>query len=289
VSKFTTENYHKRFQRVIEYIDENLENDLSLDILCGVAAFSKYHFHRQFYAMFGINITKYITLFRLNRAAHKLVYRTTAITEIAYDSGYDSPEAFARSFKRYFEQTPSNFRKRPNWEHWKNIYTSLTQIRTTDMHNNDVEIIDFPETSIAVLEHRGDPNTIMTTLQRFINWRKENALPPAKSATYNILYDNPNDVETDKYRMGIAAQITNSIKDNNAGIIEKTIPAGRCAKLRHIGSDNQLSNMVAYLYAEWLPQSGFELRDYPIFLQRVKFFPDVCEHETIIDIFLPIL
>ena len=68
----------------------------------------------------------------------------------------------------------------------------------------------------------------------------------------------------------------------------KTIAGGRCAVLRHLGSDDMLGESVRYLYSEWLPRSGEELRDSPLFFQRVHFFPDVPEHEAITDIFLPL-
>jgi DNA gyrase inhibitor GyrI len=45
---------------------------------------------------------------------------------------------------------------------------------------------------------------------------------------------------------------------------------------------------LKYLYATWLPASGEELRDFPLYLQRVRFFPDVPEHEAIVDVFLPL-
>lgn len=51
--------YQVRFQRVLDYINEHLDCQLSADILSGVAAFSKFHFHRQFSALFGISVYKY--------------------------------------------------------------------------------------------------------------------------------------------------------------------------------------------------------------------------------------
>jgi AraC family transcriptional regulator len=58
--------------------------------------------------------------------------------------------------------------------------------------------------------------------------------------------------------------------------------------LRHIGSDDTLEESLYYLFSEWLPQSGETQRDFPLYLQRVKFFPDVPENEAIVDIFLPL-
>jgi AraC family transcriptional regulator len=71
-------------------------------------------------------------------------------------------------------------------------------------------------------------------------------------------------------------------------VVEFLIPAGRCALLRHRGSDDQLGRSIMHLYASWLPTSGEELRDFPLFMQRLKFFPDVPDSEAQTDIYLPL-
>jgi AraC family transcriptional regulator len=58
--------------------------------------------------------------------------------------------------------------------------------------------------------------------------------------------------------------------------------------LRHIGSDERLGDAVHFLYSQWLPQSGEELRDFPLYLQRVRVFPEAAEHEATTDVFLPL-
>src|SRR5215813_5560639 len=68
------ENYHVRMQRVLDHIDRHLDDDLDLDALSGVAAFSKYHFHRQFTATFGLSVHRYIQLARMKRASYRLAY-----------------------------------------------------------------------------------------------------------------------------------------------------------------------------------------------------------------------
>lgn len=59
-------------QRVLDYIDRHLDADLDLDILSGVAAFSKFHFHRQFTATFGLSVHRYIQLARMPRTLNTL-------------------------------------------------------------------------------------------------------------------------------------------------------------------------------------------------------------------------
>ncbi|MGO7158796.1 helix-turn-helix domain-containing protein, partial [Rhizobium johnstonii] len=85
-------NYHERMQRVLDYIDQHLDDDLDLDVLSGVAAFSKFHFHRQFTATFGLSVHRYIQLARMKRASYRLAYRDEErVTDIAMDAGYNAP------------------------------------------------------------------------------------------------------------------------------------------------------------------------------------------------------
>ncbi|WP_437758112.1 AraC family transcriptional regulator [Sorangium sp. So ce1389] len=287
--------YIARFRRVLEHIDAHLEEDLTLERLSGVAAFSKYHFQRQFSELFGIGVHEYVKLVRLRRASYRLALparEQARIIDIAMASGYESPEAFSRAFKKAFGQAPSEFREQPRWDPWHATHERLRETRTLPMQAvhraEDVKIVRFEETHVAAFEHRGDPKRILESVRRFIAWRKENRLPPRVSATFNILYDNPAETPPEAYRADICAGIDRPVSENPFGVVEKTIPGGRCAVLRHIGGDDTLFHAVKYLYATWLPASGEELRDFPLFLQRVRFFPEVPDHEAVTDIFLPL-
>jgi AraC family transcriptional regulator len=285
--------YLARFLKVLHYIDEHLSEDLDLHRLSAIAAFSKYHFLRQFSELFGISIYRYIQLTRLKRASHQLAFRDQqTVTDIALDSGYGHVESFSRAFKKNVGQTPTEFRTQPQWAPWHATYHSLAQLRTLHMQStpqpHQVTLIDVDETRVAVLEHRGDPDRIGDSIRKFIAWRKRHHLPPTRHATFNILYDDPEQVNPADYRFDLCVATELDIEGNTDGIVSKTIPAGRCAVLRHVGSDDTLHQSVAYLYSEWLPQSGEEPRDFPLYLQRVRFFPDVPEHEAVVDIFLPL-
>jgi AraC family transcriptional regulator len=278
---------------VLEYIDAHLTEELDVERLSGVAAFSKYHFHRQFSELFGIGVCKYVQLNRMKRASYQLAFRDSAqIVDIACAIGYEGPEAFARAFKKTVGQSPTEFRKQPDWHPWSTTYRVISELRAEYMKSNlraeDVRVIDFKETKVAALEYRGDPRQIGNAVRSFIEWRKRNNLPPRVSATFNVVYDHPVGPEGADCHYDLCAATEKEIAENSFGVIGKRIPAGRCAVLRHVGSDDMLAGIVSYLYAEWLPQSGAELRDFPLYYQRVSFFPDVPENAAITDVFLPL-
>ena len=72
--KAALQNYQDRMRRVLDYIDRHLDGDLDLETLSGVAAFSKFHFHRQFTATFGLSVHRYVQLARMKRASYRLAY-----------------------------------------------------------------------------------------------------------------------------------------------------------------------------------------------------------------------
>jgi len=157
-----------------------------------------------------------------------------------------------------------------------------------DNRPENVKIVVFEETRVAVLEHKGDPRLIGDSVRQFIEWRKQSTPSPRVSATFNILHDDPSTTPPQDFRLDICVATDRPVAENAFCVTEKRIPGGRCAVLRHVGSDDTLGETLKFLYATWLPASGEETRDYPLFVQRVRFFPDVPEHEAITDVFLPL-
>ena len=293
MTKAALENYNARMQRVLDHVDRHLDEDLDLATLSGVAAFSKHHFHRQFTATFGLPLHRYVQLARMKRASHRLAFRgDDSVTEIAMDTGYEAPDAFARAFRQRFGQSPSEFRKSPDWEPWLAAFGPLDNARSKLMQKifsaDVVTIRDEPATPVAAMEHRGDPAGIGATIQRFIAWRKANGLNPRAGATYNVFHSDPQTVPATDYRLDMCVATERRVEPNEEGVEAGLIPGGRCAVLRVIGRSDDLEPAALYLYRDWLPASGERPRDFPLYCQRVSFFPDVPEHEAITDLFLPL-
>jgi AraC family transcriptional regulator len=78
------------------------------------------------------------------------------------------------------------------------------------------------------------------------------------------------------------------IYENDRQMKAGVIPGGRCAVLRVVGNAGNLESPALYLYRDWLPASGEEAHDFPIYCQRLSFFPEVPEHEAVAELFLPL-
>lgn len=278
--------YAQRFEKVFTYIEQHLDEPLSVERLSRVAHFSKFHFHRQFSQYAGIGVSGYVRLLRLKRAAYQLAFSRTRVIDIALEAGFESPEAFARAFRQEFGQSPSQFRQSPNWQPWSERYRLPPRQRSKKM---DVKIVDFKKTHVAVLIHRGAPERVNDSALTFIAWRKASGLSPVKtSRSFGLVYGDPDTTPADAFRFDICGEVSAPVPANPQGVENGTIPAGRCAVVRHVGSHDRLAESIYPLYREWLPQSGEEVRDYPLFFHYLNLFPEVDEHELETDIYLPL-
>jgi AraC family transcriptional regulator len=106
--------YQSRINRVMDYVNQNLAGDLSLETLSKIACFSPYHFHRIFRSATEETLGEYIRRQRLEFAASALTHRKAdTLTTLALDVGFGSLAAFTRAFKDHFGLTPSQWRQQP--------------------------------------------------------------------------------------------------------------------------------------------------------------------------------
>nr|WP_315217962.1 AraC family transcriptional regulator [uncultured Duganella sp.] len=103
--------YTRRMNRVLNYIDQHLDQPLDLRQLAEVANFSPYHFHRVFAAWMGETLGDYARRRRLEKAAFRLSCKpAVSVLETALATGFGSGEAFSRAFKLKFGCTPTEWR-----------------------------------------------------------------------------------------------------------------------------------------------------------------------------------
>ncbi|OUR69858.1 hypothetical protein A9Q77_08090 [Marinomonas sp. 42_23_T18] len=288
------DRHEEKLLKALSYIESHLETPLSTESISAHVGLSQSHFHRLFSVRFGLSLYDLIMQLRLKRAAYQLAYRQDKVIDIALGAHYQSPEAFSRAFLKVFKQSPRAFRKSPDWSAWHKKDNDLLAKRNAKMLSKQtykVELVNCESIQIAYIEHRGNANQLGLTIQAFIAWRKARGLSPSKSRTFNLIYHDPQTVPPDEYRFDIACVFLDTMLgpfDLTSKMKLRTIPAGRYAKIRHHGSDDDLGLAINYLYSQWLNESHRTLRDFPLFVERVRFFPDVAEHQAITDIYLAI-
>jgi AraC family transcriptional regulator len=151
-----------------------------------------------------------------------------------------------------------------------------------------VQIVVFPETQVAAIEHFGSPALEHTTVRKLIAWKLENRLlDPLKYRSYGVHYTDPRTTPSSEHHVDFCLSVDSAVGPNPAGIVGKVIPRNRCALARDVGSRHN-NKAAVYLYEKWLPQSGESPGNFPIFFHYVNVGPNVPEEEMITDVYLPL-
>lgn len=267
-------NYHQKLEKVIDFIEEHLDEKISLERLSDVFFISKFHFHRLFTAFTGLSLQQYIRWLRLKRAAHQLIVdKDEPIINIAINAGFESHEAFSRTFKKMCGFSPSHYRRNASWAYWDKSPYCLPPRGKTNMN---IEIRNIDKIRLAVIEHRGDPKFVAESVNKLISWAKAQTidLKPKAGEAFAIAYDDPKTTPAAEFRLDLGIKIPENFK-LNSDVVEKYLPAGRYAVAMHKGSRDKIGDTVYPLYREWLPSTTEQLGDFPCVFAYYNF-----EHEV---------
>lgn len=104
-------NSGKIIDRIIEYINEHITEDLSLKTLARQACISPIHFHNCFRASIGRTVHEYVEEQRIKKAKALLLTSDMTLADIAYRTGYSSQSYFSYAFRRKTGMTPREYVK----------------------------------------------------------------------------------------------------------------------------------------------------------------------------------
>jgi AraC family transcriptional regulator len=261
--------YQTRVNRVVDYIQAHRADDLSLEILAQVAAFSPFHFHRVFKGVTGENLKEFVQRVRLEWAASALLARAGAdVTEIALDSGFQSASAFARAFKDRFGMTATEWRKasqadRNRCEAQRKPGEAAGPAAAQDDAMSNVIVKNLPAYHVAYLRNIGPygPGSGIADLwRRLETWATARDLWTADRVCLGIAHDDPMVTEAAKCRYDAAIVIPAGFEAGGAvNVVD--IPGGKHATLEFAGGAHDIGAAWSQLYARWLPQSGYQPED----------------------------
>ncbi len=269
--------YINRINKVVEFIETNLDSELSLDILAEIACFSPYHFHRVFSALLEETPNNFIIRQRLEKIAnHLLVGNNDSLTNLSNQYGFKSIHSFSRAFKKFYGMSASEFQKRGRNEFSKigqkqskngtekisftKYFYTIDNLKNWLQMKTKVEVKVMPELQLAHVRHQGAFNEIGKAFEKLIGWAGPRGLlnfPKTKMA--GIYYDSPR--VTDESKMHSSACITIADNVEVSGEVGKvTIPKGKFAvgsfKIKSDEFEKAWNSMTL-----WIPENNFELRD----------------------------
>jgi AraC family transcriptional regulator len=274
-------DYSRRIERVVDHIAAHLDEPLDLERLAAVACFSPYHFHRIYRAVTGETVAEALRRLRLNRAAGDLVDGHPAIARIARRAGYGSVAAFARAFRAGYGIAPAAYRRQGRLV----LPSPVPTATETAMY--DVSIRELQPVRLTALRHAGSYLEIGTTFERLFAWAAGRGLMGPQSRAIGVYYDDPEGTPAQALRSDAGISVGPDVAlDDGLRIVE--VPGGRHAVLHHRGPYAELNKAYRWLYREWLPKSGEQCADRPIFEEYLNNPRTLPPEQWLTDICLPL-
>jgi len=312
--------YISRVNHVIDYIEANLDEDLSLRKVAEVADFSPYYFHRIFHAMVGETLNQFVQRLRIEKAATQLIGNSKkSITEIALGCGFSGSAPFARAFKVTFGMSASEWRSGGYRKH-RNIckvdgnnshilgkiekahqsfllYTDTTTrnlVWRTKVKNTSlihVEVKDMPDLHVAYVRHtgpyQGEEALFQRLFEKLMMWAGPRELLQPETQMLCAYHDDPDVTSADKLRTSVCITIPEGTPvDGEIG--EMLIPGGRFAVARFELLPHEYQLAWDTLFGSWLPQSGYQPDDrlcYELYQPPPEQHP---EGKHVVDICIPV-
>jgi len=221
--------YMHRINVALQYIDDHLDEDLSLAVISETVLYSPFHFHRIFRAVVGEPLNTYVIRKRIEKMASILMHRQEVrITELSQQYGFNSNSSFTRAFKKFYGVSPSEFRKQ-NPGKFSKIGTIESKIGQEKLifekyicnsnhylnwiqMNAKIEVKETPELTFATVTQIG-VDGMELAFEKMLKWARPREVfknPTAKMA--RIFHDSFKITDPDKVRMSVCIFLDEEMK-----------------------------------------------------------------------------
>lgn len=263
----SAEIYHKRINRVIDYINNNLTDTLSIERLAGLAHFSPFHFHRIFRSLVGEPLHAFVQRLRLEKAVTQMLYGpSTTLTKIALQSGFASSSDFSRTFKQKYGFSPSRLSRERFVQESKIRQDLLANAgygfgKLPDGRNPDrfrVRLVDRPAQWVAYERVIGsfDTQKIVAAFDRLTVYGKRHGLFPS-AQLIGMSLDDPDITPMKKFRFDWCLILPQKpVREDKMSF--GMIPANRFAVVHCRGDVQKEERAWRHLFHTWLPMSGYQ-------------------------------
>lgn len=283
-----------QLNRAMEYIEENLMNEIDIKKLCQISYCSEHHFRRMFSFLSGMPLSEYIRRRRLSLAASILKNSDEKIIDLALQMGYNSPDAFAKAFQNMHGVSPSQAKK-------SNVilkaFPPMT-FRLTIQGGNEMNyrIVEKEAFLIAGIKKRipliyeginphMDSMWASLTMDDFAELKALSTVEPKGILCISANFQEGRFLaEGDYLDQYIGVATTNDIPERWETL---SIDASAWAVFTVVGEfPKALQDTWGRIFAEWFPTSGFESTGGPEILWNES--PDTSKPDYKSEIWIPV-
>ena len=238
-------------------------SDATPATLAEAAGFSAFHFSRMFAGMVGESPGEFLRRLRLERAASALRSRER-VTEVAFDAGYESLEAFSRAFRAAFGCAPSDFATscrgcclptatRLHWSTPGVVPLFVPRTKGTLMNVTIQE--NAPAWRVVAMRHVGPYSQIGPVFGQLMGWLGANRVTQTGPGLA-IAHDDPETTPATELRSDACAVVAADFSTDDPTVAVIDLPGGRYAVTTHLGNYSGLGATWSQFMGAWFPTSG---------------------------------
>lgn len=255
----------KKLGKAIDYLEDNLDKEISFDEAARIACCSPYYFQRVFSYVSGVSLAEYIRRRKMTQAAFELQRTDSRVIDVALKYGYSSPTSFNRAFQNVHGITPTAAKLGGNvLQAYPSIQFkieitggSAMAYRIVKKPSLRIVGIRIPLTSDMEDNLRIVPEFWKALLQgeQFLEICSLSNGEPRGILGISV-YRNPKEIY---YYIGVAAN-----SPAPAGMYECEIPAATWVIFENDGRFKEdVQSVFKRFYMEWLPFSGYQYAELP--------------------------
>jgi len=292
-------DHHNRVNRVLDYIAQHLDEELSLSKLSAVGCFSAFHFHRIFVSVTGETLNQHVRRVRLERAA--LLMKASPrkrITDVAIEVGFAGAAEFSRAFRSHFGRTASSWDRRSPLEKSKickapesRPFYSVEELEqwkaATGVQVRVNRLETFRYVYLRIFEPYGN-HRLVDAYRAITAWLASRGTDFRDVSVIGMSQDDPAVTPSEKCRYDLGVAFPQSLGDGllaeivrSRGRAQRALPApgpAECARngfshrdlapreiagIHCSGDLGHVDRAWHYLYRVWLPEAAFDPADLP--------------------------
>jgi AraC family transcriptional regulator len=279
-------DHYEEIENALIYIENNIQQPLSLESVANSFNMSKYYFHRLFSAMMGCSLNNYILSRRLNASLNLIRNDNLSLTDIAYQLNFGTQSSFTRAFKRQYGIAPSSLKMKD---------TTISQVpipsvvkRPLKNINGDI-VTDFTLTEFETIRISGIAfevdlaNDDYKTKIRSHSKKLLNSIDETINGSCYVIYS---DCQPNSTRFKVLFGIPHDIQIDKPYYFTVDIPQLFCAKFQYFGDLLVIGDVLITDFARFLKISKQETENSHI--ELIQVFDNIHNLDSAYHIYTPI-